>query len=64
MRLKLEKKIGIVIEESDLLNIDNYLKKLTEREIFKKQIENEKEKLIFNFQNSTDYIFKELLKDL
>lgn len=64
IEIKIREKIGIVIEENDLLNIDNYLKKLTEREIFKKQIENEKEKLIFNFQNSTDYIFKELLKDL
>ena len=42
IEIKIREKIGIVIEESDLLNIDNYLKKLTEKKFLKNKLKMKK----------------------
>ncbi len=61
IEIKIREKIGAVIEESDLNNIDDYLKQLHINKNFKEEIIAAKKKFIYNFQNSSNYIFNKLL---
>lgn len=64
IEIKIRDKIGIIIDENALINLDSYFKEISERRDFKKKIIDEKKKLIYNFQTSANFIFKNLLENL
>jgi len=64
IEIKIRQKIGLIIEENDLINSDDYLKQLRINKNFKQEIMSEKKRFLYNFQNSIDFIFKKFLQIL
>ncbi len=63
IEVKIREKIGLIIEEDNIININTYLKKLKNNEYFKDEVNNLKKDYLYNFQKSSDFIYNEIIKN-
>ena len=63
LEVKIREKIGLIIEEQNILEIGSYVKKLKKNEYLKNEIINFKKDFLYNFQKSDDFIYNKITKD-